>query len=107
MKSEAKTYKDVSVVTPEGVEWLELDGAHSAKLGHIDALAWIKISPQKPKEIRVIDRITKLRFAQVERIAEGRTKGAGAGGFNRDVDAALHNVKLEEIKLKWLQSDYV
>ncbi|MEM6485286.1 MAG: hypothetical protein AAF662_09910 [Pseudomonadota bacterium] len=54
-----------------------------------------------PRKIETIKKaIAKEEKRQLERILRGRTRGAGAGGFNRDVDAIVHNIRLLEIELE-------
>jgi len=49
------------------------------------------------------DRIASLQKRQIERIARGRTRGAGAGGFNRDIDNIVHQVRLTKLELESLE----
>ena len=47
---------------------------------------------RRPETIRKeIERLEQKRF---ERVGQGRTRGGGAGGFNRDVDAIVHRLRL-------------
>jgi hypothetical protein len=59
-----------------------------------------------PKRMNKIERlqlkITQLRERQIARISKGRTKGSGAGGFNRDIENITHQIKLLEIELSEL-----
>lgn len=54
------------------------------------------------RKISTIQRdIEKCEKARLDRISKGRTRGAGAGGFNRDVDNIVHKIRLlrEELKV--------
>lgn len=54
-----------------------------------------------PRKIETIKRaIAREEKRQLARIRRGRTRGAGAGGFNRDVDAIVHSIRLLEIELE-------
>ena len=44
--------------------------------------------------------IARKELRRLERISRGRTPGAGAGGFNRDVEAIVHSIRLFEIELE-------
>jgi hypothetical protein len=58
----------------------------------------------KPKRLTKRERIERdievLRERQLQRISRGRTRGAGAGGFNRDVDNIVHQIRLLEYQLE-------
>jgi len=57
------------------------------------------------KRERLIKKINLLRDKQIARIKKGRTRGAGAGGFNRDVENILHHIRLLEIELTDLDEE--
>lgn len=47
-------------------------------------------------------KLAKLEPRQLDRIHRGRTRGAGAGGFNRDVDNIVHQIRLVRRDLECL-----
>lgn len=64
----------------------------------------VNLTPKRlTKQQRLQKQIDALRQKQVERISKGRTKGAGAGGFNRDIDNISHQIRLLQIKLSEIQ----
>ncbi|MBF4218546.1 hypothetical protein C5616_25630 [Vibrio anguillarum] len=48
---------------------------------------------------RLENKLEKLEERLIARITKGRTKGAGAGGFNRDIDNISHQIQLVKIEL--------
>jgi hypothetical protein len=57
-----------------------------------------KRSKPTPRE-RLERKIAALEKKQLDRISRGRSPGAGAGGFNRDVDNIVHQIRLLRIEL--------
>lgn len=52
---------------------------------------------------RLEKELARLEQRQLERIHRGRTRGAGAGGFNRDVDNIVHQINLVRRDLECLE----
>jgi len=74
-----------------------------------DALGY-EVDLQKPKKRptkrqRLMKKLTTLEQRQLDRISKGRTRGAGAGGYNRDVDNIVHQIRLIRIELDCLPDD--
>jgi hypothetical protein len=66
-----------------------------------DALGYtVSLKPVRLKKREQLEKqIGLLRKRQIERITRGRTRGAGAGGFNRDIENISHKIRLLEIQL--------
>lgn len=58
--------------------------------------------PRPSKRTRLERKLAELEHKQRERIRRGRTPGAGAGGFNRDVDNIVHQINLVRAELEEL-----
>lgn len=56
------------------------------------------------KRERLEKELARLEQRQLERIHRGRTRGAGAGGFNRDVDNIVHQINLVRRDLECLEN---
>ena len=67
----------------------------TAALGYPVSIKPVKLS----KRQRIEKKISVLEKKQIDRISKGRTRGAGAGGFNRDVDNIRHQITLLKITL--------
>lgn len=55
------------------------------------------------KRERLERELVRLQQRQLERINKGRTRGAGAGGFNRDIDNIAHQIRLVKHELESLE----
>lgn len=53
--------------------------------------------PSKRQQLE--HKVEKLEKRRIDRISRGRTRGAGAGGFNRDVDHITHQIRLLELEI--------
>lgn len=56
------------------------------------------------KKERLEKKIAALEQRYLDRVQKGRTRGAGAGGFNRDVDNIVHQIRLVRIELEELDN---
>ncbi|WP_299945660.1 hypothetical protein [uncultured Microbulbifer sp.] len=70
-----------------------------------DALGYeVDLTPKRlTKRERLEQKISDLRDRQIKRISKGRTRGAGAGGYNRDIESIVHQIRLIEIELEELE----
>lgn len=61
-------------------------------------------SPPKrlTKRQRLERQLARLEERQRERISRGRTRGAGAGGYNRDIENIVHQIRLIRSELDCL-----
>jgi len=61
----------------------------------------VDLSPKRlTRRERLEKKIAVLRERERQRVSAGRTRGAGAGGFNRDVDDIAHQIRLLQIELE-------
>lgn len=60
--------------------------------------------PRRPsKQERLRQELMRLEQRQIGRVSNGRTRGAGAGGFNRDIDNIAHQIRLVRAELELLE----
>jgi hypothetical protein len=63
------------------------------------------VAAQLTKRERLEKELARLQQRQLDRINKGRTRGAGAGGFNRDIDNIVHQIRLVRIQLEELNEN--
>ncbi|MCG8609719.1 MAG: hypothetical protein MI864_04205 [Pseudomonadales bacterium] len=44
--------------------------------------------------------LERLQKRQIDRINKGRTRGAGAGGYNRDIENIVHQIRLIKLEIE-------
>ena len=72
----------------------------SEALGHTVDLS---SPPKRPTKRQRLEReLARLERRQRERISRGRTRGAGAGGYNRDIENIVHQIRLVRGELESL-----
>ncbi len=59
-----------------------------------------RAATQTTKKQRLERKLANLEQRQLDRISKGRTRGAGAGGFNHDVENIVHQIRLVRIELE-------
>ena len=47
--------------------------------------------------------LERLQKRQIGRINKGRTRGTGAGGYNRDIENIVHQIRLVKLELEALE----
>lgn len=70
-----------------------------------DALGYCVDVRKKPTKIERTERqLATLERRYINRVTKGRTPGAGAGGFNRDVENIRHLIVLKKDELRNLKN---
>lgn len=59
---------------------------------------------RQTKREKLEKELARLEQRQLDRIHQGRTRGAGAGGFNRDIDNIVHQIRLVRRELECLEN---
>ena len=70
-----------------------------------DALGYqVDLTPKRlTKKERLVKKVDELQKKRLKRISAGRTSGAGAGGFNRDVENIEHQIDLVKQEINDLE----
>jgi hypothetical protein len=70
-----------------------------------DALGYpVTLNTKRPSARERLEKeLARLELRQLARIQQGRTRGAGAGGFNRDIDNIVHQINLVRIAIADLE----
>lgn len=64
-----------------------------------------KLQKRPTKRKRLMKKLATLEQRQLDRITKGRTRGAGAGGYNRDLENIVHQIRLIRIEIDCLADD--